>query len=145
MDREIVQLFIEGENFGFMPILFMKQNVARDLLSEDNSSRAFSKVIKKIKESDQIYGYESIVSELEYELIISNQKKKLCVKKIITFKEFEDILNSEERISVKNSLYVDTNDISEDLYEYFSQYDFVEFFTVNGIIPDFVTTDVKRL
>lgn len=67
------------------------------------------------------------------------------MKKIITFKEFEDILNSEERISVKNSLYVDTNDISEDLYEYFSQYDFVEFFTVNGIIPDFVTTDVKRL
>ena len=46
-------------------------------------------------------------------------------EKIITFKEFEDILNSEERISVKNSLYVDTNDISEDLYEYFSQYDFV--------------------
>lgn len=149
MDREIVQLFIEGENFGFIPILFMRQNIARDLLSEDNSSRAFSKVIKKIKESDQIYGYEGIVSELEYELIISNQKKKLeeklCVKKIISFKEFEDILNSDETISVKNSLYVDTNDITEDLYEYFTQYDFVEFFTVNGLIPDFVTADVKKL
>lgn len=149
MDREIVQLFIEGENFGFIPILFMKQTIARDLLSEDNSTRAFSKVIKKIKESEQIYGYEGIISEFEYELMISNQKKKLeekmCVRKIISFKEFEDILNSEETISVKNSLYVDTNDISEDLYEYFTQYDFVKFFTVNGIVPDFVTTDVKRL
>lgn len=149
MDREIVQLFIEGENFGFIPILFMKQTIARDLLSEDNSTRAFSKVIKKIKESEQIYGYEGIISEFEYELMISNQKKKLeekmCVRKIISFKEFEDILNSEETISVKNSLYVDTNDISEELYEYFTQYDFVKFFTVNGIVPDFVTTDVKRL
>lgn len=149
MDREIVQLFIEGENFGFIPILFMKQTIARDLLSEDNSARAFSKVIKKIKESEQIYGYEGIINEFEYELMISNQKKnleeKLCVRKILSFKEFEDILNSEETISVKNSLYVDTNDISEELYNYFTQYDFVEFFTVNGIIPDFVTTDVKRL
>ena len=25
MDRETVQLFIEDENFGFIPILFMKQ------------------------------------------------------------------------------------------------------------------------
>lgn len=149
MDREIVQLFIEGENFGFIPILFMKQTIARDLLSEDNSTRAFSKVIKKIKESEQIYGYEGIISEFEYELMISNQKKKLeekmCVRKIISFKEFEDILNSDETISVKNSLYVDTNDISKELYEYFTQYDFVKFFTVNGIVPDFVTTDVKRL
>lgn len=149
MDREIVQLFIEGENFGFIPILFMKQTIARDLLSEDNSTRAFSKVIKKIKESEQIYGYEGIISEFEYELMISNQKKKLeekmCVRKIISFKEFEDILNSEETISVKNSLYVDTNDISKELYEYFTQYDFVKFFTVNSIVPDFVTTDVKRL
>ncbi len=149
IDRETVQLFIEGENFGFIPILFMKQTIARDLLSEDNSTRAFSKVIKKIKESEQIYGYEGIINEFEYELIISNQKKsleeKLCVRKILSFKEFEDILNSEETISVKSSLYVDTNDISEELYKYFTQYDFVEFFTVNGIIPDFVTTDIKKL
>lgn len=149
MDREIVQLFIEGENFGFIPILFMKQNMAHDFLLEDSSSRAFSKVIKKIKESEQIYGYESIINEFEYELIISNQKKnleeKLCAKKVLSFKEFEDILNSEETISVKNFLYVDTSDISEALYDYFTQYDFVKFFTVNGIIPDFITTDVKRL
>ena len=149
IDRETVQLFIEGENFGFIPILFMKQTIARDLLSEDNSTRAFSKVIKKIKESEQIYGYEGIINEFEYELIISNQKKsleeKLCVRKILSFKEFEDILNSEETISVKSSLYVDTNDISEELYKYFTQYDFVEFFTVNGIIPDFVTTNIKKL
>ena len=149
VDREIVQLFIEGENFGFIPILFMKQTMARDVLLENNSSRAFSKVIKKIKESEQIYGYEGIVHEFEYELIISNQKKnlegKFCIKKLLSFQEFEDILNSDETISIDTFLYVDTNDISEDLYEYFLQYDFVEFFTLNGIIPDFVTVDVKRL
>lgn len=148
MDREIVQLFIEGENFGFIPILFMKKTIARDLLSEDNSTRAFSRVIKKIKESEQIYGYEGIINEFEYELMISNQKKnleeKLCVRKILSFKEFED-MDSEETISVENSLYVDTNHISEEWYEYFTQYDFVEFFTINGKIPDFVTTDIKRL
>lgn len=54
-------------------------------------------------------------------------------------------MNSDETISIDTFLYVDTNDISEDLYEYFLQYDFVEFFTLNGIIPDFVTVDVKRL
>ena len=67
------------------------------------------------------------------------------MKKVLSFKEFEDILNSEETISVKSSLYVDTNEISEELYEYFTQYDFVEFFTINGKIPDFVTTDIKIL
>lgn len=150
MDREIVQLFIEGENFGFIPILFMKRNIARDnLLSEDNNTRAFSKVIKKIKESEQIYGYEGIINEFEYELIISNQKKevgeKWCVKKILSFKEFEELVHSEEGMPVEKKLYVDTNGISEELYEELIQRDGVSFFTINGIVPDFVTTDVKSL
>lgn len=149
MDRETVQLFIEGENFGFIPILFMKQDTACDLLSKDNSTRAFSKVIKKIRESEQIYGYESILNEFEYELMISDQKKnleeKLCVRKILSFKEFEDVAYSEEGMSVETFLYVDTDGISQNLYEDLFQHDLVRFFTINDIIPDFVTADVKRL
>lgn len=149
MDRETVQLFIGGENFGFLPILFMRQNIAQNLLAEDNSTCAFSKVIKKIKESKQIYGYEGILSEFEYDMMVSNQKKtldeKLCVNKILSFKEFEDVAFSDEGISVNKYLYVDTNEISEELYEILIQYDFVRFFTINDNTPDFVTVNVKKL
>ncbi len=145
LDREIVQLFIEGENFGFLPILFMKKNTARDLLMEKNT-RDFFKVVKKIKESKQIYGYEGIIQEFEYELIVSNQKKELSEKlysdKILSFEEFEDIAFSGEGISVEKNLYVDTYNIPRELYETLSQYEFVEFFTTNGITPDFVNKDV---
>ena len=118
-------------------------------LYQSYNTRAFSKVIKKIKESEQIYGYEGIINEFEYELIISNQKKevgeKWCVKKILSFKEFEELVHSEEGMPVEKKLYVDTNGISEELYEELIQRDGVSFFTINGIVPDFVTTDVKSL
>lgn len=65
MDREAVQLFISGEDFGFLPILFIRQSTVQDLLAEDSSTRTFSKVIRKIKESKQIYGYEDILNEFK--------------------------------------------------------------------------------
>lgn len=150
MDRETVQLFISGENFGFLPVLFMRQSIAKNLLDEDNSTRTFSKVLKKIKESKQIYGYEGILGEFEYELMVSNQKRlldeKLCVDKIMSFEEFEGVATSDEGISLSGeSLYVDTHELSENLYESLLEYDFVKFFTVNGNVPSFVTVDVKTI
>lgn len=147
MERETVQLFIGGENFGFLPILFMRQSIAHNILAEDNSTRTFSKVLKKIKDSKQVYGYEGILNEFEYELMVSNQKRqldeKLCVNKIMSFKEFEVEATSGEGISLSGkSLYVDTYEISEELYETLLEYDFVRFFTINGDIPNFVTVDV---
>lgn len=147
MERETVQLFIGGENFGFLPILFMRQSIAHNILAEDNSTRTFSKVLKKIKDSKQVYGYEGILNEFEYELMVSNQKRqldeKLCVNKIMSFKEFEVETTSGEGISLSGkSLYVDTYEISEELYETLLEYDFVRFFTINGDIPNFVTVDV---
>jgi hypothetical protein len=147
MDREIVQLFIGGENFGFLPILFMRQGTAQNLLAEDNSTRAFSKVLKKIKESKQIYGYEGILDEFEYELMVSNQKRKLeeilPVNNIMSFEEFKVEAASDEGISLSGeSLYVDTYEISEELYETLLEYDFVKFFTINGDVPSFVTVDI---
>lgn len=148
MDRETVQLFIGGENFGFLPIIFMRRSTVQDLLAEDNSIRTFSKVIKKIRESKQIYKYERILDEFEFELIVSNQKRqldeKLCVDSILSFEEFEEIAYSDEGISLNSekSLYVDTYELSEELYNDFLECDFVKFFTINGEIPDFVTVDV---
>ncbi|NLK73459.1 MAG: hypothetical protein GX285_10635 [Clostridiales bacterium] len=151
MDRETVQLFIGGENFGFLPILFMRQSIAQNLLAEDNSARTFFKVLKKIKEAKQIYGYEGILDEFEYELMVSNQKRQLdekqCVKNIMSFKEFEAEAASDEGISLSSekSLYVDTYEISEKLYETLLEYDFVRFFTINGDVPSFVTVDVMTI
>lgn len=151
MDRETVQLFIGGENFGFLPILFMRQSAAQNLLAEDNSTRTFSKVIKKIKESKQIYGYEGILNEFEIELMVSNRKRqldeKICVDSILSFKEFEAQAHSDEGISVSSgkSLYVDTYELSEELYETLLKYDFVRFFTINGEVPSFVMVDVRTI
>lgn len=150
MERETVQLFIGGENFGFLPILFMRQSIAHNILAEDNSTRTFSKVLKKIKDSKQVYGYEGILNEFEYELMVSNQKRqldeKLCVNKIMSFKEFEVEATSGEGISLAGkSLYVDTYEISEELYETLLEYDFVRFFTINGDVPNFVTVDVMTI
>lgn len=150
MERETVQLFIGGENFGFLPILFMRQSIAHNILAEDNSTRTFSKVLKKIKDSKQVYGYEGILNEFEYELMVSNQKRqldeKLCVNNIMSFKEFEVESTSGEGISLAGkSLYVDTYEISEKLYETLLEYDFVRFFTINGDVPNFVTVDVMTI
>ena len=149
MDREAAQLFIVGENFGFIPVLFMKQSVEQDLLAENNSTRAFSRVLKKIKETKQIYGYERILDQFKYEMIVSNQKKeleeKLCVDKILSFKEFEKAVSTDEGITVDKGLYVDTYEISEKLYKFLAKYDFVRFFTTNEMIPDFVTADVEKM
>ena len=149
MDRETVQLFISGENFGFLPILFMRQSTTQNLLAEDNNTRTFSKVIKKIKESKQIYEYESILSEFEFELMVSNQKRqldeKICVDSILSFKEFEAKVNSGEGISVSKNLYVDTYELSEGLYEFLLKYNFVKFFTINGEVPGFVMVDVRTI
>lgn len=149
MDRETVQLFISGENFGFLPILFMRQSTTQNLLAEDNNTRTFSKVIKKIKESKQIYEYESILSEFEFELMVSNQKRqldeKICVDSILSFEEFEAKVNSGEGISVSKNLYVDTYELSEGLYEFLLKYNFVKFFTINGEVPGFVMVDVRTI
>ena len=148
-DKEIVQLFISGENFGFLPILFMQKNTAQDLANEDDSIRAFAKVIKKVKESRQVYGYEGILREFECDLIVTNQKKelegKLCADRMMSFREFVEAASAGIHITDGESMYIDTYGLSEKLYAYLSEYDFAKFFTTNDDIPDFVTEEVIKL
>ena len=86
VEREITQLFIGGENFGFLPIVFMKKTLAQSILQDDGSSKVFARVVEKMRDNNQIYEFEGLVSEFEYELMVSNQKRlldeKLCVNKI---------------------------------------------------------------
>ncbi|MDO5151162.1 MAG: hypothetical protein Q4D76_17500 [Oscillospiraceae bacterium] len=149
MDQETVQLFISGENFGFLPILFMRQKTASDMLAEEGNRYMFSKVIKKIKELEQVYSYENVLNEFEYDVMVSNQKKELeekaWVNKIMSFAEFMEIAYSDAGMSIDRNLYVDTYQISEDLYIDLSEYDSVRFFTINDVIPDFVCKDVEKI
>ncbi len=149
IDKETVQLFISGENFGFLPIVFLKQNVAQEILNETNGTHAFSKVLQKSKDNEQVYGYEGIIREFEYGLMVSDQKRALdsrvCVDKILSFDEFWEMASADDGLDLNGDLYVDTYGLKEDLYNELSGYDFVRYFTINGNIPEFVATKVHNL
>lgn len=151
IDREITQLFIGGENFGFLPIVFMKKSLAQSLLKEDGSSKAFVRVLEKMNGNKQVYEFEGLVSEFEYELMVSNQKrlldenKKLCVKKILSMDEFFDIARSDEGMDKDKVLYLDTYQLDKEIYDAVSDMDNVRLFTINGDKPEFVTKEVIKL
>jgi hypothetical protein len=150
MDQETVQLFIRGENFGFLPILFMSQIVSQNLSSEENSARPFLKVLKKIKDTEQVYEYEGILNKFKFDILVSNQKKevdeKLCVNKILSFKELLNYASSSDGIAVDDEyLYVDTFEIDKETYNILKGNDAVRFFTINGLTPSFVTADIKQM
>lgn len=164
VEREISQLFISGENFGFLPIVFMKKSLAQSLLKDDGSSKAFSRVVEKMKDNSQIYEFEGLVSEFEYGLMVSNQKslldEKLCVNKILSMDEFveatlcEGGFDFDKVLYPYKALYLDTYQLEEWLYETifadedYSSYgdmNYVKLFTINGEIPKFVTKEVIKL
>jgi len=147
VQEEVHQLFIQGENFGFVPIMFMKLGKAQSILNDD--SKSLYKVLKYIKDSDQIYGFEDIVKEFEYELMVSNQKKlldeKVAVNKIISLDEFIDMASSDDGIDITGELYIDTYQLEENIYEALQEYDYIKYFSINGDIPEFISEDVIRL
>lgn len=150
VDRENSQLFIGGENFGFLPIVFMKKSSAQAFLHDVSSPKAFSRVVEKMKNNSQIYEFEGIVSEFEYELIISNQKRlldeKLCVNKMMSTDEFVRAATSEEGLDVDAQfLYLDTYQLEEQLYKDIEKIEGIKLFTVNGEIPEYVTKEVIKL
>lgn len=149
VEREITQLFIGGENFGFLPIVFMKKSLAQSILQDDGSSKVFARVLEKMRDNNQIYEFEGLVSEFEYELMVSNQKRlldeKLCVNKILSMDEFIEIAGSDEGMDINKVLYLDTYQLDKDVYDAVSDMDYVKLFTINGEIPEFVTKEVINL
>ena len=149
VEREITQLFIGGENFGFLPIIFMKKTMAQSLLQDDGSAKVFARVVEKMRDNNQIYEFEGLVSEFEYDLMVSNQKRlldeKLCVNKIISMNEFIDAAESDEGMDIDKVLYLDTYQLDKVVYDAISDLDYIKLFTINGEIPDFVTKEVINL
>jgi len=148
IEREISQLFIGGENFGFLPIVFMKKSLAQSLISE-NSSSAFSRVIEKMRDNSQIYEFEGLVSEFEFDLMVSDQKRlldeKVCVNKIMSMDDFIDVASSDEGLNIDGVLYLDTYQLDKEVYEAVMDIEYVRFFTINGDIPGFIEKEVINL
>lgn len=75
-----------------MPIIFMAKDTAQVLLKRDNFVKQFSKVMEKAKDNRQIYSFEDIVAEFEYDVVVSNRKpllyEKCAVRKVISTQEF---------------------------------------------------------
>ena len=121
VDREIAQLFIDGENFGFLPIIFMAKDTAQVLLKRDNFVKQFSKVMEKAKDNRQIYSFEDIVAEFEYDVVVSNRKpllyEKCAVRKVISTQEFLKAAKSKEGFLFDHILYADWKAINKDIHE----------------------------
>lgn len=149
VEREITQLFIGGENFGFLPIVFMKNTLVQSLLQDDGYSKLFARVVEKMKNNNQIYQFEELVHKFEIDLMVSNQKRlldeRLCVNKILSMEEFLDAAESDDGFEVDNVLYIDTYQLEEVVYDAISDSEFIKFFTINGEIPEFVTKEVINL
>ena len=67
MDKELSQLFIMGEYFGFMPIIFMNGYIAENIMQDEFKSDNFKKILKKAADNNQQYDFENIMQELKYE------------------------------------------------------------------------------
>lgn len=148
VDREISQLFIDGQNYGFLPIVFMNSSLVQVMLNDNGLSRIFSKVVAKMQKNQQIYGFEGLVSEFEYELMVSNQKRlldeKVCVNRIISIKELRDIWDRGNNLEFDKILYVDTYELPEDIYNILN-FNCVQLFTINDMVPEFIHVDVMKL
>ena len=127
----------------------MKKSLAQSILQDDDSSKVFKRVLEKMRDNNQIYEFEGLVSEFEYELMVSNQKRlldeKLCVNKILSMDEFIEIAESDEGTDINKVLYLDTYQLDKDVYDAVSDMDYVKLFTINGEIPEFVTKEVINL
>lgn len=147
-NKEIAQLYSVAENIGFVPFVFMRRSVANKILNEED--KAFSRIIKKMNDCKQIYGFENLVNELEYQVIISNQKEllnqKVSVKTITPMEEFEKLIFCDGGFTFDGSLlYVDTKDLKENVYNNIKDNKSIRFFTLNDFVPDFIKSDVIRI
>ena len=146
-NKEIAQLYSVAENIGFVPFVFLRQSVASKLLNEED--KAFSRIIKRTNDLEQVYGFENLVDELEYQVMISNQNEllnqRVPVKTIYSMENFEKMAYSDEGFDLNGMvLYVDTQDLKESVYNDLRDEESVKFFTLNGNIPDFIKSNVER-
>lgn len=148
--KENTQLFISGENFGFLPIIFMSESCIRKELDTNKEQKAFTRVLKKIKDNEQVYNYEKIVEALEYDLVVTDQKEKIeekvLAKEFISFREFEEMAYGENGGLFRGEkICMDVNGVTNRLYEDLVNADIkLIFFTLDKVIPEFMTCNVEK-
>ena len=74
IDREVLQLFIGGQHFGFVPFVFLQEETVNSLLDEKNATKLFSNVIKDANDNNRIYSLENLSMKFEYDVIVSERK-----------------------------------------------------------------------
>ena len=136
-------MFVGGENFGFIPIIFMSQDEAGTFLNDESGTQSFAKVVRKAKETGQVYSLESIVSEFVYELVVTARptivKENLDIKRIISYETFKEEAN--EGMSVDGAVYIDVGELDINMYNNLVRQDsdrLVRFFTLDGQIPEYI-------
>jgi hypothetical protein len=149
IDKEISQLFIRGQDFGFLPIIFMRKSLAQSILNSNNALSAFTRVMEKINADNQTYAFESVVSEFEYDVMISNQKQLLeenvCVKNIYSIDEFVQIVNRGGKFKT-NVIYLDAYQLGDNIYKYVENRNYIKLFTINNQqAPWYVKKEVIKL
>ena len=65
MDAETTQLFVGGENFGFIPVIFMEAESVKAIMDEKGGNRSFANVIRKIRDTHQLYSMEQMLAAIE--------------------------------------------------------------------------------
>lgn len=148
VDNEISQLFIGGENFGFIPFVFMNQEDVSSLLSEKETTKSFARVVRKANDSGQIYSFENIVSEFNYGVVVTSRKdlvdEKLETQRLLSYEEFVEEANSDEGLSADGCVYIDVRGLSEELFNNLSAQEnagFIRYFTLDGRVPEFMDGD----
>lgn len=149
IDREVLQLFIGGQHFGFVPFVFLQEETVNSLLDEKNATKLFSNVIKDANDNNRIYSLENLSMKFEYDVIVSERKdlilEKLSVNRLYSFDEFlNELENSDEFIS-DECIYIDVNDLTETTYEKLLQYEeqyHYRYFTIGGQLPEFMNKDI---
>ena len=77
--------------------------------------------MEKAKDNRQIYSFEDIVAEFEYDVVVSNRKpllyEKCAVRKVISTQEFLKAAKSKEGFLFDHILYADWKAINKDIHE----------------------------
>ena len=150
LNKEDMQLFIGGENFGFVPIIFMETNEVDDYLNEEVASKEFDKVINKAFNGKNIGTYEVIIESFTYDVVVTNYiddvDEKLCVVNLMNYEEFNRRIEEEDGIEFVGKLYAHVKDIDKDQYDYLfeltEERDQARYFIFDGEeVPSFVDKD----
>lgn len=138
LDRETAQLFLANDNFGFLPIIFMRKTEA-DVLSDIDCDKAFANVIGKIKSNEQVYSFERTLNCYEHGLLVTDNKNRvdICAQTVMSHKEFVEKTTT-GTINVSTDVVMDAVGMSKLEYDEVFKNNLCRLFASSDNLPDFV-------